>query len=232
MGSTRLPGKSAMLLCGKPLVWHVVRRVKLANVDEVVLAVPREAGPYAWREAVLDLDVPVVTVWGNPNDLLYRYASTAKIYDADNIVRVPADNPCVDPDEINRIIETFYNYNPGGDWLTSNLDRNINGNNYPGGLGAEIYERDFLEWMEENIKDPELREHPHKWAFNNGRVVTCPCPEEIARPDLRFDVNTAEDFAYIEDIYQALYPKNEVFSSQDIMRYLDEKTQREKRKEG
>ena len=223
MGSSRLPGKSAMLLCGKPVVWHVVNRVKQAEVDEVVLAVPQEPISFPWAEVVRDLNVPVVVVGGDPNDLLYRYVYTAKAYDAKNIVRIPGDNPCVDPDEINRIIQTFYNCSPGGDWLTSNLDRNINGNNYPGGLGAEVYERSFLEWMEEDLHDPQHREHPHKWAFEKDRVITCPCPKEIARPDLRFDVNTLEDFIYIEGIYQALYSTNSNFKIRDILNYLKER---------
>lgn len=221
MCSTRLPGKSAKLLCGKPVVWHVVNRVKQAEVDEVVLAVPQEPISFPWAEVVRDLNVPVIRTGGDPNDLLYRYAYTAKAYDAENIVRIPADNPCVDPDEINRIIQTFYDYHPGWDWLTSNLDRNIGGNNYPGGLGAEVYERSFLEWMEEDLHDPQLREHPHKWAFWRDRVVTCPCPKEIASPDLKLSIDTQEDFNFIEDIYKALYPMKEIFKARDILEYLE-----------
>lgn len=203
MGSTRLPGKSAMLLAGKPLLWHVLDRVKKSTVDFVALAVPKEKDTAALIEIAEDSQVPIFIVDGDPNDLLFRYSEVADCLTADPVVRIPADNPCVDPDEINRII-TFYLQNVPSRCLFSNLDRNIAGNGYPGGLGAEVYSRDFLEWLNQNVKDPRLREHPHLWAFEKQKVRTCPCPVEFARPDLRFDVNTQEDFDFIRGIYEAL----------------------------
>ena len=39
MGSTRLPGKSLMLLAGKPLVGRVIERIRSATkIDKLILA--------------------------------------------------------------------------------------------------------------------------------------------------------------------------------------------------
>jgi spore coat polysaccharide biosynthesis protein SpsF len=41
MGSTRLPGKSLMLLAGTPLVGRVLERIKSATkIDKLILAIP------------------------------------------------------------------------------------------------------------------------------------------------------------------------------------------------
>ena len=39
LGSSRLPGKVLMDICGKPLLWHVIERVKAARtLDDIIVA--------------------------------------------------------------------------------------------------------------------------------------------------------------------------------------------------
>jgi len=223
MNSTRLPGKSAMLLCGKPLVWHVLSRVKQAKVDEVLLAMPEEKNQDTLAEAAHSLGIRAVSYLGDSADLIGRYTKAALDTGAKVVVRVPADNPCVDPDEINKIINLYHHTRIEDNWLFSNLDGNIAGNGYPGGLGAEVYSDSFMSWLDKNVHDPRLREHPHLWAFERQRVATLHAHHEIARPDLRFDVNTQDDFDYITKIYEALYPINSNFRIRDILKFLGEK---------
>jgi spore coat polysaccharide biosynthesis protein SpsF len=166
--------------------------------------------------------IPILMVPGDPNDLVHRYQQTAKTFEIDTIVRIPADNPCIDPAEIDRLISFYRELDkPTGQWLTTNLDQNVLGNGYPGGLGAEIYDSWFMHWLDRNVTDPELREHPHKWAMKEGRVRTIEAPAAIRRPDLRFDVNTEEDLEYIRGIYAALYPTNPDFTAKDIIDHLE-----------
>ena len=227
MGSTRLPGKSVMDIAGKPLIWHVVKRVSRAKLlDGVVIAIPEEKESPDILAATQELKIPVLIMPGDPNDLLARYNSAASMFGISTIVRIPADNPCVDPDEIDRIINVYrmgmYNSSGGtGQWLTSNLDRNLLANGYPGGLGAEVYDAWFMHWLGTNVEDIELREHPHKWAMEKGRVRTVECPPQFRRPELRFDVNTQEDLEYIRSIYNGVYEQNQDFRAKDIIEYLD-----------
>jgi spore coat polysaccharide biosynthesis protein SpsF len=213
LGSSRLPGKSVMRIQGNPMIWHVLNRVRQAKrVTRVVLAIPAEKGNALLLNTAADLKVLPLQWEGDPNDLIGRYNYAAWLCEADLIVRVPGDNPCVDPDEIDRIIALQQEQD--WHWLTSNLDRNIHRNGYPGGLGAEVYTRSFLDWLNRNVECPLLREHPHLWAFANEKVLTCKCPPEFAYPHMRFDVNTLEDFQRIDSIY-ATAPTN--FRSKDLV---------------
>ncbi len=220
MGSVRLPGKSAMLIAGKPMVQRVIERVRLAkHLDEVALAIPMEVGCDRLLDIAKACDVPVFMPPDGPNDLLARYTHAADYFKADVIVRIPADNPCVDPDEIDRIVSYYHSLNkPIGQWLVSNLDRNLDDNGYPGGLGAEVYDTWFMHWLYMNVTDLLLREHPHMWAIEHKRVQTIKAPEAIRRPDLRFDVNTQADLDYIRDIYEHM-PND--FRAIDIITYLE-----------
>src|SRR3990167_4586482 len=138
LGSTRLPRKSLLPLQGKSLTWHVLNRVLQSTVDDVVLAIPEEQDSRLLKNIARSLHVPCFVMDGDPSDLLHRYRSAALNYDADVIVRVPADNPCVDPDEIDRIVGFYLAHHKVFlfDYLFSNLDQNIENNGYPGGLGA------------------------------------------------------------------------------------------------
>lgn len=205
------------------MVWHVLKRVQQSMVDEVVLALPAEPNTEALAEAASLLGIRAVTFLGDVADLIGRYTHVALETDAKHIVRVPADNPCVDPEEINRIIRLYRKEGQGYErWLFSNLDGNIGGNGYPGGLGAEVYKDEFLFWLQKNVHDPRLREHPHMWAFERQRVATMNAHHEIARPELRFDVNTQDDLDFIRGIYEGLYYKNPNFRIRDIIKFLGE----------
>ena len=95
MGSSRLPGKSLMPLAGKPLIWHVVHRLKaVRGLSDIVLATTTAAADdalAAW--AAMN---GVACVRGPEDDVLGRFAMAAESCDPDIIVRVNADAPLID----------------------------------------------------------------------------------------------------------------------------------------
>ncbi len=103
MGSTRLPGKSMMPLAGEPLVGRILERVKrIATVDEIVLAVPETSDNDPLAALVQRYGVSLVR--GSENDLVDRYYQAARAVKAEIVLRLPADNPCPEPAEIERIL--------------------------------------------------------------------------------------------------------------------------------
>ena len=222
LGSTRYPSKALANIQGKPLTWHVLRRIQgTEGIDALVLAVPDEGSRTQRLVEIGDsLCVPVEVVPGDPSDLLHRHTQVALKYHAARIIRIPGDNPCADPTEIERIIRHADARIGSWQWLITNLDRNVLGNGYPAGLGAEVYDIRFLAWLDRNISEPRHREHPHKWAFDNHRVETIECPDAIRRPTLDLSVNTPEDLAFIRSIYEAL-PSN--FNARQVIQLLDKR---------
>lgn len=154
------------------------------------------------------------------SDLIGRHLDMAKKFNANIIVRVPSDNPCIEPGEIDRLTFEFLYHHPT-EYLWSNT-HNINRNGYPDGIGCEIYAIELLEWMDETLKKPEYREHLHKYFYDKNRVKTIRCPNQFAKPDLRLDVNTYEDYLFIKDIYDNLKMGNK-FHISNVIKYLDGK---------
>ena len=94
-GSSRLPGKILMDLCGKPVLQRVIERVrrsKYVNEVFVVTSIGRENLPVL--RLCADLGVRVFA--GAEDDVLDRYYQLAKLVKPDYIVRVTADCPCFD----------------------------------------------------------------------------------------------------------------------------------------
>ena len=227
MGSTRLPGKSLMPLAGKPLVYRVLERIIPArNIDQVVLAIPDSAENRVLSEIADELGIAVFA--GSEDDLVDRYYEAAKIFQADYVVRIPADNPTPQSSEIDRIIEHHLGLSIPG--FSSNLAE-VFGSGYPDGIGAEIFDFSLLKDSWKSTYEQTKREHVHLNFFDYSRQIPvdlnwCPistidCPTDFARPDLILDVNTAEQYRYMSTLYDDLYSKNPNFSILDIINWHD-----------
>jgi spore coat polysaccharide biosynthesis protein SpsF len=219
MGSKRLPGKSMADLAGKPLLWHVLQRVKRSKkIDTIVLATTAKKEDDVLIGVARECGVSVFR--GSENDLVDRYYQAAKKYKADIVVRIGADNPCLEPSEIDRIIE--FHKRGGSDFSTNT--QSIDENGYPDGLGAEVFDFGILEKLWKITKEPRHREHVHSYFYENSDkfiLKTIPCPAEFSRPDLKLDVNTDEELAFLRALYEYLYPRKKDFHITDIIKWYD-----------
>ena len=227
MGSTRLPGKSLMLLAGTPLVGRVLERIRSATkIDKLVLAIPDniENDPLE----TLGKSYGVQIFRGSETDLVDRYYNAAKNLSCKYVVRIPADNPTPQGSEIDRIIDHHLSLNRPG--FSSNLAE-IYGSRYPDGIGAEIFDFELLEEISADFSDSKKREHVHLNFFDYATqkavdenwcpISTVHCPSDFARPDIILDVNTQIQFEYMANLYKELYPSNPNFDIKDIINWHD-----------
>jgi spore coat polysaccharide biosynthesis protein SpsF len=225
MGSTRLPGKSMMDLAGAPLLGRILERVQRAKKPHVVvLATTRLAEDDVLVTLAESMRVPVFR--GSQNDLLDRYYQAAKAFDADIVLRLPADNATPEPEEIDRIVD----FHLSTDFVfTTNLAQALD-SGYPDGIGAEAIDFWALEDAWKARSDAERNEHPHLNFFNYARqqmvnprysVGAPKCPPDIARPDIVLDVNTQKQYEFIRELYRYLYPRNPQFTIHETIAWYD-----------
>ncbi len=228
MGSTRLPGKSMMDLAGAPLVGRILERVKrCSKLDDIVLAIPDTESDRLLRQLGESCGVKVFA--GSENDLVERYYQAALSTNAEIVGRLPADNATPEPSEIDRIVD--YHLSLGRRGFSSNLSV-IGDSEYPDGIGAEMFDFSLLEEARARHSDPRQREHVHLnfYDYSTGRAVDstwCPvntikCPADFRRPDLILDVNTQEQYEFMRQLYEYLYPRNSQFHITDTIRWFDD----------
>jgi len=227
MSSTRLPGKSMMPLADKPLVYRMVERLKKCKkVDEIVIATSDQPEDKVLVDLANELGVSYFQ--GNLLDVRDRYLRAAEKSNADFIIRIPADNPMPDANEIDKLIEFHVEQNSQG--FSSNLAQ-VNNSGYLDGIGAEIFSTKLLQESVARSNSDIVKEHVHRNFFDYSTQTPvdaswCPiaspkAPAELRRPDIILDVNTSDDYTKIKRIYDHLYPQNPNFTTQDVINFID-----------
>jgi spore coat polysaccharide biosynthesis protein SpsF len=103
MSSSRLPGKVLADVCGKPLLQHMLDRVKKAEyLEGIVLATTTDPSDDVLEQFCRTQDIPCFR--GSPLDVLDRCYRAAAQFHADEIVRLTADCPLIDPSLIDLTI--------------------------------------------------------------------------------------------------------------------------------
>lgn len=199
MGSSRLPGKVLLPLAGKPLLWHIIHRLrKCRTLDVIAVATsdrPEDDTLTAWCE---EEGVPVVR--GSENNVLQRYALAADVLKADYIVRVTGDAPLVDPGLLDCMIERLRT--TGADYCIGE----------PGVAciheGFAPLTRAALERIvEEAGADPIAREHVDTYIKHHPddfRICTVPIPEAHRIEGTRVSVDTPSDLVFLDTLYNEL----------------------------
>lgn len=201
MGSSRFPGKMLSPLGPLPILEWVLRRVKQARtLDNVVLATSDRAADEGLADLARANGVAVFR--GSETDVLARFAGAAKEAGASVVVRICADNPFVDPGEIDRLVTYFTG--SSCDYACNHQDRL--GSRYADGLGAEILSASLLESVAVKATEARHREHVTVYLWEHAsqyKLCAVAAPAELAFPELRFDIDTPGDLATLEPLVGA-----------------------------
>lgn len=214
-GSTRFPNKVFADLCGKPLIWHVVNRLKHArSLNHIVLATtdtPLDDNLYNWAK-----ENGVDVFRGSESNVLNRYYEAANYSKADVIVRITADDPFKEPllidEAVNMLQKEKY------DFVCNNCPPS-----YPEGLDIEVFTKETLEREEKLSTSNFEREHVTQYIYRH--------PEQFKMFNLsnqknlsflRWTVDTERDFEMVTRAYSFLYKNDsEIFHMNDILQLLE-----------
>lgn len=218
MGSSRLPGKVMLDICEKPVLWHVVKRVKHSKyIDEVVVATSIEEDNNKIREFCSKNNI--LNYSGSENDVLDRFYQAAKYMDIkenDIIIRITADCPLIDPNIIDTVIEAHKNENAD---YTSNVIKPT----FPDGLDCEVVKFSTLAKAWKNAKLKSEREHVTSYIRNNPELFKISSVENnIDLSPLRWTLDEKEDFELISQIYELLYREDSLFFTSEILEVIRE----------
>jgi len=222
MGSTRFPGKVLKPILGKPMLWHLVRRVRFARgLSGVVVATSDRAEDEVIRSFCRAAGIDVFA--GSESDVLDRYYRTAVAYRGDPLLRVTADCPLIDPELIERLLELY----AGGSYDHVSVATGagalfLDGGRYPNGLDAECFSFAALDQAWTYATESSDREHvtPYIWRVP-GRFRCFMLTSPVDYSHLRWTVDYEDDYLMVRRIYEKLYRDDRPFLTREIVEFLE-----------
>jgi spore coat polysaccharide biosynthesis protein SpsF len=212
IGSERLQNKVLLKICSKSIIEFMVERLKTTNgVANIVLVTgPKEMNEPLVKEAKkLNIDF----FCGSQDNILDRMYNASLSFKSDNIIRITADCPLIDPS----IIDVL---------------SNVRIRTYPDGFDFEIIKQDALEkaW---NIKRKEFEDNitfygtflsPTKYLLESNIFSHYDLINKENLSNIRLVLDYSEDYKLISKIAENLYFKNKFFDLSDIMEFLSDNT--------
>jgi glutamate-1-semialdehyde 2,1-aminomutase/spore coat polysaccharide biosynthesis protein SpsF len=213
MGSNRLPGKSLAEIEKRPMLWHVIQRVKRATlVDRVVVATSTSPADDAIEQMCREEGVPCYR--GSENDVLDRFYSAARAEKASQVVRITADCPLIDPQVIDRVVRRFQRGDL--DYASNAMVRS-----YPDGLDTEIFSFSALERAWHEAGKSSEREHVTPYLRSDKfRTANVENGRTSLYQHYRWTVDEAEDLEFIRAVYKAFRGK-ESFGMKDVLDLIE-----------
>ena len=216
MGSSRLPNKVMLEICGKPVLWHVVNRTSNSRkIDKIIVATSEDSTNDLIREYCAENGIECTS--GSENDVLDRYYKALEhinIEDDDLVVRITADCPLIDPVIIDKVIERHIGTN--SDYTSNCIEPT-----FPDGLDCEVFKAFVLKkaWKEAKLKSE--REHVTLYIRNHPEIFKIESYKgDRNLSDLRWTLDEEEDFKLIKEIYEELYNDNDIFFTDQILNLL------------
>jgi spore coat polysaccharide biosynthesis protein SpsF len=215
MTSSRLPGKVLMEAAGRPLLAHMIERLRRAlTLDVIVIATTEEASSDPIE--VLALELGVACFRGSEEDVLGRVLGAARAHEAELIVETTGDCPLIDPGVVDLVVERFLD--GGVDYCSNTLERT-----YPRGMDVQAFPFAVLEEVDRLTDDPADREHVSLYIYEHPeryrlRSVRSDRPETA---ELRLTVDTPDDLALVRAVFDELLPTDPAFGLDAILELLD-----------
>ncbi|WP_020470183.1 cytidylyltransferase domain-containing protein [Zavarzinella formosa] len=193
MGSSRLPGKIIAEIAGRPMLNVIIDRLGRSKLmDELVIASSERPA----NQVVEDLAAKagVRCFRGSEDDVLDRFYQAARLGKPDIIVRLTADNPCMNGEWMDFLIEQAL----AGKWdyFAPSFQT------HPHGVSAEIFPFACLETMWKEATHPEEREHVTPFLYRRpDRFRVCWHESAENNSDLRLTVDTEDDLRLAREIF-------------------------------
>jgi len=215
MTSSRLPGKVLMEVAGKPMLEHLVDRLKtVPSLNGIVFATTTNLSDDKLEEVAKKAGINCYR--GSENDVMARVIQAAESVGADIVVEITGDCPLIDPQIVEQTIQ-MYKFNRA-DYVS-----NAHIRSYPDGMDVQVFALELLKRsaaMTDDVIDHEhvtlhLRNHPE--LFSQVHLIA---PPEIHWPELGLTLDEPKDFDLIKKIIEYFGPVNSLFSCLDIVRLL------------
>lgn len=215
MTSSRLPGKVLLQAAGKPMLEHLVNRLRaVPSLQEIVLATTTNRTDDELKEFSIRMGIGCYR--GSENDVMNRVVGAAELVKADVVVEITGDCPIIDPEIVEQTIVAFKANK--SDYVSNSHIRS-----FPDGMDTQVFWLDALKRsaaMTSDALDHEhvtlhIRNHPE--IFSKSNLLA---PPELHWPELGLTLDEPKDYELLKKIIEYFEPNNPLFNCLEIIKLL------------
>lgn len=215
MTSSRLPGKVLLEAAGKPMLEHLINRLRsVPSIDDIVLATTSNQTDDELER--FSTQIGIGCYRGSENDVMSRVIGAAESADAVVVVEITGDCPIIDPQIVEQNIRMFMSNK--ADYASNAVIRS-----YPDGMDTQVFKLSTLKrslTMTDDALDREhvtlhIRNHPE--LFSHVHLVS---PPNIHWPELGLTLDELRDYELIKNIIEYFEPSNPMFGCLDVVTLL------------
>lgn len=204
MGSTRLPNKMILPYWKEEGILSIlIRRIKygLPKIPIIVATTCK-----AQDDVIENISSKenVLVFRGNENDVLKRFIDAANTFSVTKIIRICADNPFLDIEELSLLASEYENMNV--DYFSYITSTNIPSIKTHYGLWGEAVSLSALEYVYKHASDSKYHEHVTNYIYEHPllfKIEWKKIPPVIeCLENLRLTVDTKVDFDISKQLYQ------------------------------
>ncbi len=210
--STRLPKKIILEVMGKPLIVHMINRIKFAQkINRIVICTSTNTQDDLLEEIAQKENIDCFR--GSEEDVLQRLLDSSKKFNLNYFANITADVPMIDPFSVDYAIEEYNRtdadlvlpkkYNLGGCMIVkvSSLEK-----------VCEVKKETNTEcWVKFFENQKQFKIH----ILNNEKVKT--------NKFIKASLDYFEDYLFINRIFHELDKPNQLFTTEDIINLVKAK---------
>jgi spore coat polysaccharide biosynthesis protein SpsF len=204
-------------IAGAPLLGRLLDRVATADkLAGIVVTASDAAEDAPIREFCAARGVVCQT--GGRDDLIGRILAALQAAGAKGGVLIDARNPLIDPALVTQVADLLQMTDGMLDWIGNTLAPA-----YPRGMEIDGFTTAALTEAEKRCGEPEQRRRGPAFLRENSRIyrpLSLKAPPEVARPEVRLDLESLADLPRIAAIFQRFEGRSD-FTLAEILGVLD-----------
>ena len=206
VGSSRLPGKVLKKINKKETILLLLQRLSRSkNIEDIIVAIPKKSKDHQLYKILVKNNYKVFR--GSESNVLKRYFDCATKFSIHNILRITGDNPLVDPNLVDKVVNIYQKKN--FDYIS-----NIEKRTFPKGLDIEVFSYKALRQAYLKTNSKFDKEHVTPYLRRNfSKRYNYVSKEDFS--NIRITLDTIHDFNLIKKIYFKFGKK--IFYYKDII---------------
>lgn len=214
--SSRLPGKVLRIIEGMTVIEHIVERVKKSTlIDSLVVATSTHSSDDDLANLCKKRGITVFR--GSLENVLNRFDECAKHTKASNVLRITGDCPLIDPVILDAVILSG---------IAGGYDLFGLSGGFPDGLDCTLISSNALHIanLETTLRSdkehvcPYIEKNPQKFKLGSIEIFH-------NLETKRWTLDELDDLKFIELVYKSLYKRGEIFTSLEILQWLNQNPQ-------